>query len=377
MLDLDSCVPNRELPINPFLTMIPVLIPSSGFCFQRFDVADSPSQASLGEGGQFYLGQVQPGTMLRGMMKFNLLPDTTSIIRLKRLVQGRDVVRIQVVADKNDLSRVWEVLIYKLFDFLRPVRLAAMCTDCHPSPAFMRSREHEAAAGAVSDVFMVNSLRMVVGRQVDCLSRIVVKFNGLLIHADQRPQRISRAGIHFKHILHMGHERGVLFRRDAPHFPQVRLIPVFFRMRPTCIGDMDGTICSSTTRSDSSRNVHLPRPSGGALHVVAMIFASTSPVHLAGTGGVSRFFRVMVDLSPSVAYLVRTFCTVVGDVLKAVAASMTVIGFFPFLSTARRMLACNIVRADVSPDFTSLVRRLRSAVERLTSYFCIGITVTC
>ena len=151
----------------------------------------------------------------------------------------------------------------------------------------------------------------------------------------------------------------------------------FFRMRPTCIGEMDGTISNSTTLSDSSRSVHLPRPSGGALHAVAMIFASTSPVHLAGTGGDSRFFRMIVDLSPSVAYFVRTFCTVVGDVLKAAAASITVIGFFPFLSTARRMLACNMVRADFSPDFTSLVSRLRSAAERLTSYFCIGITVTC
>ena len=185
------------------------------------------------------------------------------------------------------------------------------------------------------------------------------------------------SGVHFKHILHMGDKCGVLVRRDALHLLQVRLIPVFFRMRPTCIGEMDGTISNSTTLSDSSRSVHLPRPSGGALHAVAMIFASTSPVHLAGTGGDSRFFRMIVDLSPSVAYFVRTFCTVVGDVLKAAAASITVIGFFPFLSTARRMLACNTVRADFSPDFTSLVSRLRSAAERLTSYFCIGITVTC
>ena len=207
--------------------MISIPIPYSGFCLQRFDVADSPSQTLLGEGGQFYLNHIKPGTMLRGMMKLKLLPDTTSFSRLKRLVQGRDVVCIQVVANKNDLFYVGKVLIYKLFDFLRPVRLAAMCADCHPSPAIMRSCEHKATAGAVSDVFMVHLLRMVVRRQMDCLSRIMVKFNGLLIHADLRPHRISWTGIHFKHILHMGHERGVLFRRCAPHFPQVRLIHVF------------------------------------------------------------------------------------------------------------------------------------------------------
>ena len=205
MLELGSCVPNGELPINPFLTMISVPILCSGFCFQRFDVVDSPSQTLRGEGGQFYLGHIKPGTMLRGMMKLKLLPDTTSFSRLKRLVQGRDVVRVQVITDKNNLLRIGEVLIYKLFDFLRPFRLAAMCTDCHPSPAFMRSCEHEAAAGTVSNVFMVHLLRMVVRRQMDCLSRIVVKFNGLLVHADQRPHWISWTGIHFKHILHMGH----------------------------------------------------------------------------------------------------------------------------------------------------------------------------
>ena len=40
-----------------------------------------------------------------GMMKFKFLPDTTGFSRLKHLVQGGDVVRIQVVTDKNDLIR--------------------------------------------------------------------------------------------------------------------------------------------------------------------------------------------------------------------------------------------------------------------------------
>ena len=180
-----------------------------------------------------------------------------------------------------------------MLDFLCPVHLAAMLSDGDSSPALERSREHEAAAGAVPDVFMVNFLSMVIRRQVDRLAGIVAEFYRLLIHADKRISRITWSGIHFQDILHVGHERGVLLWRNAPHLFQVRLIPVFFSMRPICTYEMEGRISNCTARSDMSLSVHLPLPSGGVLHAIATIFVSTSPVHLGGTGGVSRFFRLI------------------------------------------------------------------------------------
>ena len=95
------------------------------------------------------------------MMKFEFLPDTAGLGWLKRFIQGRDIVSIQVVAYKDNLVRIGKILVHKLLDFLRPVRLAAMLSDGDSSPALMGCREHETAASTVADVFVVNLFRMV------------------------------------------------------------------------------------------------------------------------------------------------------------------------------------------------------------------------
>lgn len=108
--------------------------------------------------------------MLRGMMKFEFLPDTAGLGWLKRFIQGRDIVSIQVVAYKDNLVRIGKILVHKLLDFLRPVRLAAMLSDGDSSPALMGCREHETAASTVADVFVVNLFRMVFIGQMDCFT---------------------------------------------------------------------------------------------------------------------------------------------------------------------------------------------------------------
>ena len=62
---------------------------------------------------------------------------------------------------------------------------------------------------------------------------------------------------------------------------------------------------SSTALSARSLKDHLDLPSGGELQLRAMILASTSPVILGSTGGVSRFFLPRVADSPFSAYCFR------------------------------------------------------------------------
>ena len=94
----------------------------------------------MSEGGQFNLGHVQPRAMLRGKMLFKFLPYAACFRWLKGLVQGGDVMRVQVVAHKNDLFRFREVLIHKLLDFLRPIRLATVRMDADASIALQVCR---------------------------------------------------------------------------------------------------------------------------------------------------------------------------------------------------------------------------------------------
>jgi hypothetical protein len=47
------------------------------------------------------------------------------------------------------------------------------------------------------------------------------------------------------------------------------------------------------------RKVHFAQPSGTLLHAIAIIRASSSPVTLGLTGGVSRFLRLRNSETPS------------------------------------------------------------------------------
>jgi hypothetical protein len=77
----------------------------------------------------------------------------------------------------------------------------------------------------------------------------------------------------------------------------------FFKRRPTASWDMLSIYCNSTALSASSRKDHRDRPLGGVLQPRAMIFASTSPVILGLTGGVSRFFLCTAASKPVSEYL--------------------------------------------------------------------------
>jgi hypothetical protein len=84
----------------------------------------------------------------------------------------------------------------------------------------------------------------------------------------------------------------------------------FFKRRPTASWDMLSIYCNSTALSASSRNDHRDRPLGGVLQPRAMILASTSPVILGTTGGVSLFFRLIATSRPFSEYHRRMVWTV-------------------------------------------------------------------
>ena len=162
----------------------------------------------------------------------------------------------------------------------------------------------------------------------------------------------------------MRHKRRVLFRRNTPHLFQMGLVCIFFRMRPTCVWDISPIISSSTARSDISLSVHLLLPCGGALQASAIIFASTSPVHLAGTGGVSRFFRLIPFVASDTVPLSRKCffmsCTACGVMPSIPAITLSFCFFLPSDSSAsKRTFALRISIAPLIPlrtVFSSVLR---------------------
>ena len=160
----------------------------------------------------------------------------------------------------------------------------------------------------------------------------------------------------------------------------MRLIPVFFSMRPTCTYEMEGRTSNSMARSDMSLSVHFPLPLGGVLHAIATIFASTSPVHLAGTGGVSRFFRLIPFDGSESATLSRKCCfmlwTAWGVIPNMPAITLSFCRCLSPASSARRStFARRISIAPPTPLRTVFSRVARcSLVSSIFSFLYFAIS---
>lgn len=253
MFELDSRISRGKMPVNAFLPCITVNAPCFGFGFQDLHISDSPAQTFPCKHGKFSLCHVEPRAVFRCMVHFETLPYSSCLCRFKGFIQRRYVVRVQVVTYQNYLFSIRVVFVDKAFYLLRPVCLAAMFQNGHPSPAPKRLGEHEAAACPVLYVFMVNLFSMVALRQVDGLPAVIMQLDGLFVHANHWGVRVIRPCIDFQHILHVRHESGILLGRYAPCLLQVRLILVFFRIRPTCVCEIESTISNSTALSAMSR----------------------------------------------------------------------------------------------------------------------------
>lgn len=103
---------------------------------------------------------------------------------------------VEIIADQDDLFRIWIVDINKLLYLFRPVHFRSSLLDCNPSPSPKGLREHEAAAGAVADVFMVDLLGVVVFGKGNGLSGIGMEFYGLFIHTYHRSSRVILARVY-------------------------------------------------------------------------------------------------------------------------------------------------------------------------------------
>ena len=119
----------------------------------------------------------------------------------------------------------------------------------------------------------------------------------LFIHTDNRMRFVIRTAIYLKHIFHCCHKGCVMFQRKHQHFFKFGLNS-FLRTVDTVICDIESIYPNSTVLLASSRSVHFGYPSGDSLQARAMTYSSTSPVTFAGIGGVSRFFLLIVALSP-------------------------------------------------------------------------------
>lgn len=184
---------------------------------------------------------------------------------------------VQVIHHQPDLFCFWIIDLQQFPDLVRPIDPSPSFTGCHVPPASRWVCKDKDAAGSVADIFTILALRPSRLHR-DRVSGLAKKLVWLFIHADDQIQSAVLLLVQIQNIFHAGDEG----RSDPAECTSIYGDGVLVRFLKA-----------------------VPRP-----QLSAMILASTSPVILGATGGVSRFFLPSAACSPCSEYCRRIVWTV-------------------------------------------------------------------
>lgn len=141
---------------------------------------------------------------------------------------------IHIVTCKNNLFHIGILLIKKPLDLMPPVDSGSLLSGVGETPPTERLGGQQDATRAIPDLLIVclSNARVFGLKAFPCIFK---KLDGLFVHTNYRTTLILRPTVYLNYILHRCHKSYAMFLRNAPTFLQVRLIFVFFRIRPTCI----------------------------------------------------------------------------------------------------------------------------------------------
>src|SRR5512135_1191119 len=316
--ELDSSIRSSESPLHLDAPLVPLFLPRRHLSFQLLPRLDPTRQALPGQHRQLDLRHVQPAAMLRGVVDLQLLGDPPGPLRRERLVQRRQLVRVQVVHHQHHFLRLLVHLLDQPTHHLGEVHRRPTLGHLHRPPTEQRFADHEQVGRPVAGILVVEPLRLArLGR--DRLGHLADQLLARLVEADQGALLVVGPVVDFQHVLHRADELGVGLRRDAPLLPQPGLDLVFFRASRTVSSEIESTTSNSTSLSASNRMVHTARPSGGAEQARAINRASARPSSFTSRTGRSRRLRSKAASRPSSTKRWRTRSTVATLTSKASA----------------------------------------------------------
>lgn len=179
--------------------------------------------------------------MLWRVMDLKALSKTPGYIRRKCFIKRRHGMSVQVIHHQSDLLCFWIMNLKQFPDLVCPVNPSSSFTDRYMPPACQWFCEDEDAAGSISDIFTVLTLRPSRFHRDRC-SGFSKKLVWLFIHADDRIQSTILFLIQIQNVFHASNEGGVLFRRNAPAFTEMGLELVFLKAVPR----LHGRCCQCT-----------------------------------------------------------------------------------------------------------------------------------
>ncbi len=145
--------------MNLGLPIVPITFPGSDVNLQHLQVGNSPVQTLPVKSAKLNLRHVKPTAMLGRIMDFKALCQSSGLLRCKRLVEGCQAVRVQVIDNQAYSDGVWVAIVERAFDPPRPVFTRSMFGGCHMAFAGQWFYFEKDLGNAIADVFIVHPCR--------------------------------------------------------------------------------------------------------------------------------------------------------------------------------------------------------------------------
>src|ERR1019366_3499175 len=215
------------------------------------DAVDALVEALRRQGRQEDLGDVEPASVLGGVVHLESFDEAAGLAWFEGFVQARQVVDVEVVHHQNDDHRAPVDFVGKAAQVVSHVDSGASLGHVYKASPGQRFHCREEVGRAASLVFIVDPGRS-AGGGGDGHPRVLEQLLAGLVETDLRPHGVIGSVVDLQDVLHGLHERSVFLGRNAEALYKPRLRLVFFRPRWTVLGLTESKTLSSTSRSARS-----------------------------------------------------------------------------------------------------------------------------
>src|SRR5579871_2133519 len=278
MAQLDAGIGGGKLPVDGSLFLVALGFETPDGQIKLGRVANALFKWTTGQDAEFDFSHVQPGSMLRGVVKAQPRQNMPGQGRLKGLVQGCGTVRIEIVQNQVNTARAGILCVDQPTYGVGKILGSSLGCSLDMPPASQRFKEHEQIARAVALIFEILLSKLSWCGRCGGTHLLDELFTGL-IKADHWFIGVVRLFVHVQHLFHVGH-KGRVGAGNTPflHLPGFDVI--FFIVWRTVSCEMLSTTPSSTNLSASKRILQRAWLSGRSLQARATKWASPRPSNL-------------------------------------------------------------------------------------------------
>jgi hypothetical protein len=247
------------MPVDGGLCRIAACFPGGDHAADSLLVSEASVHTLGRPHGELDFRPIEPTAMLGCVVEIQRPQDATGFGRRKGRLQGRRGMRIQVIQDDTDHSRLGDMEVHQVLHPVGKILAGAPVSDLHMPPALPRLEAHQQVAGTLPALFVVVPHRL-TGPHRQCLTALTDQWVELFIQADEGILGLIRLRIQVQDIFHAPHTLRA-HTGNTPALLLPRLESICLSVRRTVSSEMASTTRRVTSLSASICIVQHCRPS--------------------------------------------------------------------------------------------------------------------